>query len=123
MRFGKHEECIVREELEKRFGVKFEKKKLSVHYRESCADDYRTLEFDFVSADGRIVGQCKSSPLISRGAQFAEALFDCRKLESLNAEKKLMIFTNEHSFERFKKKSEGLISRDIDILYIPVPQQ
>ncbi len=104
-------EAKVRELLGKEFGVGFIKKRLSL----------RTgilHEFDLVSHDGKIVGEVTSAKHTEKAypnTRFPRAMLACRYLEMVDAERKLMIFTDKQFYENFKEDSQGLLFGNIEI--------
>lgn len=105
-------EARVREILSKEFGVAFSKKKLPLKTRKA------PHEFDLVSEDGKIIGEVKSDKHTDKGfptTRFPRAMLACRYLELVNAERKLMIFTDREFYAKFRQKSSGLLIDNIEI--------
>jgi hypothetical protein len=70
-------------------------------------------EFDFVSDDGNIVGEIKST-----AKDYKPVLADCVYLSKIEARKKLIILTNSQFYRLFKRKYEGAIPNDIEVMFI-----
>jgi len=105
----------VRNILEKEFGKRLPKKTIQI--------GYYTHQFDLFSEDGSIVGEVKSGrDLDSTGKikpyRFAECCLDCLYLMSVNAEKKMFVLTDKDMYEAFKKMTNGLPIKGIDIRLI-----
>lgn len=110
-------EAQVRESLSKEFGVKFRKRRLPL----KTGKVWR--EFDAVSDDSRIVAEIKSDKHTEKGyptTRFPRAMLACRYLELVEADKKLMIFTDRRFYERFRQDSDGLLLDDIEVRLIEV---
>ena len=118
-------EKIAREKLEKRLGVKFfrgrKEKTLIVGVRTNRKPIPH--EFDLVSEDQRIVGEVKSAKHTEKhhlNTRLPRVLGDCRYLEKVKAERKLLVFTDKNTFDVMKRDLDGLISQDIEILHVKV---
>jgi len=108
----KPDEQRVREALEKEFGTKLPKKRVTI--------GYYTHEFDLFSNDGTIIGEVKSGKDLDRNGKiksyrFAELCLDCLYLMSVKAENKIFVLTNKEMFDAFKKMITGLPIKDIEI--------
>lgn len=111
----KSNEQRVREALEKEFGKKLPKKRVTI--------GYYTHEFDLFSKDGTIVGEVKSGRDLNRNGKikayrFAELCLDCLYLMSVKAEKKLFVLTDRKMFGAFNKMITGLPIKDVEIRLI-----
>ena len=108
----KPDEQRVREVLEKEFGKKLPKKRVTI--------GYYTHEFDLFSEDGSIAGEVKSGRDLDKNGKikpyrFAELCLDCLYLMSVEAEKKLFVLTDKEMFDSFNKMITGLPIKDIEI--------
>jgi len=106
-------ENLVRVKLEEIFGTRFRKRKLIIGF--DSRKRPKIHEFDFVSEDMEIVGELKSGKC-SR-TNYERAFVDCVYLSKIKASTKLMIFTNKSLYEYFKDNSEGLISKDVRVIF------
>lgn len=109
-------EKLVRVKLEEMFGTKLRKKRLIIGYDSQKRPQIH--EFDLVSDGMEIVGELKSGKCSI--TNYNLALVDCVYLSKIKARTKLMIFTNKSLYEYFKERSEGLISKDIRVIFIPL---
>ena len=107
-------ERLIRTFLGKMLGVYLTKRKLVIGY--DSKNKPQIHEFDLVSDDMSIIGEIKSGRK-SRG-NFLGALSDCLFLAKIEASKKLLILTDKEFYRYFKVRSEGVISRDIEIMFI-----
>lgn len=107
-------EKFVRIKLEEMFGTTFKKRRLVIGYDSKKRP--KIHEFDFVSEDMEIIGELKSGKC-SR-ANYNLALVDCVYLSKVKANTKLMVFTDKDLYEYFKDNSEGVISKDIRVIFI-----
>ncbi|HVP93028.1 MAG TPA: hypothetical protein VMS94_04730, partial [Acidobacteriota bacterium] len=73
-------------------------------------------EFDLVSDDASIVGEVKSGE--KSRSNYERTLNDCLFLAKIKAKRKLLILTNKEFYDYFRAKSDGLISRDIEVMFI-----
>jgi len=114
-------EALKKEELVRRivsceYGVTFTKRALKIGPRKILH------EFDLVSEDGKVVGEVKTdkytSPQTFHSTRFPRAMLDCRYLELADAEKRLIVFTDQAFYEAFVKKAQGLVMKPITVLYI-----
>jgi len=112
---SKNNETIVRKIIEKIFGMPLPKRKLIVGY--DTKGFPRTHEFDLVSDDGKVIGEIKSSKSISE-TSYKAALADCLYLIRTQAQKRMLVLTNEEFYKYFKDRAEGLISSEIDVMLI-----
>ena len=109
-------ESIVRKRLEKMFGTQLPKRKLVIGYD---SDGFPKLhEFDLVSKDLEILGEIKSCRV--NDASFKGSLNDCFYLSRIKAKRKMMVLTNKDFCDYFKKKSDGLISEEIEVILVKV---
>lgn len=117
----------VRQVLEERLNTRFERRRLPVGLRTDGS--VREHEFDLVSSDGKIVGEIKTFEPLPSGSAHARyrpsakigATFQaCYLLEKVKAERKILVLTDSEFYEIFRDESDGIISRDIQILLIPV---
>ena len=116
-------EAFVRQALSGMYPVPFEKRKLPSRIRKSDGS-LRPLEFDLVSKDGKIVGEVKSQRYNSKArgnTLIPRAMFDCHRLGLIEAERKLMVFTDRAYYEAFQEDSDGLIE-GIEILLVEIPE-
>ena len=107
-------ERLIRNFLGKMLGVPLKKHKLVIGY--DSKNKPQIHEFDLVSDDMSIIGEIKSGRK-SRG-NFLGAMSDCLFLAKVRAKKKLLILTDKEFYAHFKVRSEGVISRDIEIMLI-----
>jgi len=115
-------EALVRNTLSQMYPVLLEKKNLPSRIGRSDGS-VKWLEFDLVSEDGKIVGEVKSQRYNhkARGnTLIPRAMLDCHRLGLVEAERKLMIFTDRAYYEAFREDSDGLIE-GIEILLVEVP--
>ncbi|MEM2111211.1 MAG: hypothetical protein QXX08_04960 [Candidatus Bathyarchaeia archaeon] len=108
----KSDEQRVREVLEKEFGKKLPKKRVTI--------GYYTHEFDLFAEDGTIVGEVKSGRDLDKNGKikpyrFAELCLDCLYLMGVKAEKKLFVLTDKRMFDAFNKMIKGLPIKEIEI--------
>lgn len=109
-------EELVRVKLGEMFGTKFRKGKLLVGHDSKKRP--KIHEFDFISEDMNIIGEIKSGKCSRRN--FSLALVDCFFLSKVEAQTKLMVFTDKELYDYFKDNSEGLINNNIrPILVVP----
>jgi hypothetical protein len=107
-------EHAVRNILEKMLGLSLKKCKLVVGYDSKGKPQIH--EFDLVSDDAGIVGEIKSEE--KSRSNYERTLNDCLFLAKVKAKKKLLVLTNKEFYEYFRAKSDGLISKDIEIMLI-----
>ena len=112
---SKKNESLVREILERIFGMLLPERTLIVGYDSKGFP--KTHKFDLVSDDGKVVGEIKSSKSISE-ASYKAALVDCLYLTKVQANKKIFALTNEKFYKYFKRRASGLISPEIDVMLI-----
>jgi len=114
-------EQSIREQLSKEFNINLERRKLLIGHKSDGTP--REHEFDLVSPDGKIVGEVKTfKPLKGGGrpsGKIDTSFQACYLLEKVKAQRKLLVLTNKEFFELFKKECDGIVSKDIEILYIP----
>lgn len=112
---SKKKENVVRKILEKMIGLSLPKRRLIVGYDGKGFP--KTHEFDLVSDDSKVVGEIKSSRSISE-ASYKAALVDCLYLAKIQANKKMLVLTDEKFYGYFKRRAGGLISPEIDIMLV-----
>ena len=110
-------ENLVRKKLQVMMGVSLPKRKLVIGYDRNKFP--KLHEFDFVSDDGQIVGEIKSTTKISRNS-YVSVLNDCFYLSRLQAKRKILVLTNKDFYRYFKAKSDGIIPNDIEVMHIPL---
>ena len=118
----------VRKILEIKFKTKLIKRQLLIGTRSDGSPIFH--EFDIVSVnkdfkfDGRIVGEAKSYKFGNengyRTTRFCRMVTACMYLKKVKVKKRLLILTNKELCDRFKRDVDGLISKDIEIVFIPV---
>lgn len=107
-------ERYVRGKLEEEFDQEFSKENFELG---------RPREADAVSEDEEIIAQVKSSKKFNELSSQQKAhrrnacVYDCKVMEEINAEHKIMAFVDESYYEWFKEESKGLINSDIEIRY------
>ena len=77
-------------------------------------------QFDLFSVDGSIVGEVKSGKDLDRTGKiksyrFAELCLDCLYLMSVKVNKRVFVLTNKEMFASFKRMTEGLALKGIEI--------
>ena len=106
-----------------KYGKIFTKQKLPLGRKSNGRlKDHR---FDFVSDDGGIVGEIKSSKYKNKrtgdkgynSKRKYSLMTDCLYLEKVKADTKLLVLTNKALHKRFLKDMDGLLSPDIKIVY------
>jgi len=103
-----------RKKLEKMFGVPLPKRKVIIGYD---SDGFPKLhEFDLVSKDSDILGEVKSCRI--NATSFKGALNDCFYLSKVKARRKMLVLTNKDFYSYFKRKSDGLVTSDIEIILV-----
>lgn len=107
-------ERLIRDFLERMFGISLEKRRLVIGY--DSRNKPQIHEFDVVADDLSIVGEIKSGRK-SRG-NYLRALSDCLFLTKIKARKKLLILTNKEFYAYFKVRSEGVIPNNIELMLI-----
>ena len=125
---GLHQEEKVRRILEKRLKLKLTKRRLSICRRSDGS--YIFQEFDLVSInknsefDGKFIGEVKSYIFGNengyRNTRFCRLITACVYLQKIKAKRKMLILTNEKIYRRFKKDTDGLIPKDIEIEFVAV---
>lgn len=75
-------------------------------------------EFDLVAEDMSVIGEIKSGK--PSHTNYARALADCLFLERVEAKKKILVFANKDFYAFFKPKAEGVISKEIDVMLMPL---
>jgi len=109
-------ESLARKKLEDMFGVPLPKRKLIIGYD---SEGFPKLhEFDLVSKGSRIVGEVKSGKHIA--TTFKGALNDCFFMSKVNAKRKIMVLTDKTFYTYFKSKADGVISDDIEVIFMQV---
>jgi hypothetical protein len=109
-------EELVRERLETMLGKKLRKGKLIL--RCNTKRQPQIHEFDLISEDMSVIGEVKSGK--HSMTNYRSALVDCLYLSRTRVPRKLMVFTNKQLCEYFRRSSEGLVSRDIDVIFVDV---
>ena len=107
-------ERLIRTFLGKMLGTYLTKRKLVIGY--DSKNKPQIHEFDLVSDDMSIIGEIKSGR--KSRSNFLGALGDCLFLTKIEAKKKLLILTDKEFYRYFKIRSDGIISRDIEIMHI-----
>lgn len=107
-------ERLIRSFVGEMLGVSLKKHKLVIGY--DSKNKPQIHEFDLVSDDMSIIGEIKSGRK-SRG-NFLGALSDCLFLTKVKAKKKLLILTDKEFYAHFKVRSEGVVSKNIEIILI-----
>ena len=111
-----------RQMLGKKFNTSFERRKLLIGYKSNGTP--KKHEFDLVSSDGEIIGEVKTFKPLKGGGRPSgkiDTTFQaCYLLEKVTARRKLLVLTNKEFYEMFKKESDGIVSKEIEILHIPV---
>jgi len=112
----------VRNILGKRLKTTFKRKKLHIGLKSDGTP--KEHEFDLVSLNGEVVGEVKTFTPIKGGgrpsAKIDTTFLACFVLEKAKARRRLLVLTDEEFFRIFKKESNGIISKKIEILHIPV---
>lgn len=121
-------EHIVRQILERKWGKKLIKKRLPIGTDSNGSSIFR--EFDVVSVnknlefDNNFVGEVKSDKLGTengyRSTRFCRMITAYFFLQKVKAKRKMLIFTNKEFYERFKRDTDGLLSKTIKIELITV---
>jgi hypothetical protein len=98
-------EEIVKKRLEKEYGKKFSKKRVTIGNYDR--------EIDLLSDDGEIAVQVKSGRDFSPSGhispyRFAEICMDCLILMATSSPKKLIVLTDREMFRQFNKEMKGL---------------
>lgn len=117
-------ETKVRKILSEQLKINIAKKKLVyAHDKEGFP---KIHEFDLVAntENGLLVGEVKSSSYSNQArywtTKFWRVLGACVYLERVEASRKILVLTEKEFYEHFKVDSEGLISKDIEIMLIEV---
>lgn len=120
---GFHVEKIIRkmisEKYDKKFYEKRKDKQLVIGKRSSGEPILH--EFDLVSEDKTIIGEIKNyrhTLKAHANTRFPRVLKDGIFLERVPAIKKLMIFTEKQTFEAMKRDLDGIISSEVELVYI-----
>jgi hypothetical protein len=111
-------EEFVRNKLAEIYGINFKRAKLVVGY---AGKRPQIHEFDLVSENVSMVGEVKSGRC-SR-ANYNLALVDCVYLNKIKARTKLMVFTDRKLYEYFRQNSKGVVSKDIQTIFIDAEVQ
>jgi len=85
-------------------------------------------EFDIVAhtENGLVVGEIKKNEYGNINRYYSKKCriaFDCLLLASIEASRKLMVFTNREFYEHIKEDLECLISNDIEIRLVEIEQK
>jgi hypothetical protein len=107
-------EKFVRDKLAEMYGMSLRRGKLIVGRDSGRIPQIH--EFDLVSENTDVVGEIKSGRC-SR-TNYNLALVDCVYLSKLKARRKLMVFTDKRLYGYFKQNSVGVVSKDIQILFV-----
>jgi len=107
-------EQLARKFLEKMFGTSLSKRKLVVGYDSKRKPQIH--EFDLVSDGTDVIGEIKSGRN-SKG-NYVRTLANCIFLSKVKARKKLLVLTDKEFYDHFKANSEGVIQKNIDIIYV-----
>lgn len=118
----------VREVLSKRLKKGLSEQKLVIGYKADKTPRYHKFDIvsDDKSYDKKVIGEVKSYKFLNettgkagytttRKARLIEALF---YLSKVKAKTKLLALTDKELCEQFKKDMDGLLSSDIQIIYI-----
>lgn len=118
----------VRKILENKFGAKLIKRQLLIGSKANGEPIFH--EFDIVSVDenfefnSNIVGEVKSDRFGSengyRTTRFCRMVTACMYLQKVKAGKKLLVLTDKEFYDRFKRDADGLITKDIEIVFVSV---
>ena len=118
----------VRKILERKFKTNLIKRRLLISTRSDSSPIFH--EFDIVSVnkgfefDGRIIGEVKSDKFGNesgyRTTRFCRMVTACMYLQKIKAKKRLLILTDKEFYDRFKRDADGLISKDIEIVFVSV---
>lgn len=112
----------VRRMLGKRLNTTFKKKRLPIGFKSDGTR--KEHEFDLVSLDGEIIGEVKTFKPLKGGGRPSgkiDTTFQaCYLLEKVEARRKLLVLTNKEFYMRFKKESDGIVSKEIEILHVQV---
>ena len=101
----------VRETLGKEFETCFREKPLTL----TTGYQHR---FDLVSEDSKVVGEIKTDKYTKKAyenTRLPRAMVACRYLELVNANTKLLVFTDRQFYERFKEDANKLGVKDIQL--------
>lgn len=120
-------EPYVRSELEKIYlGNIFTEKRLPLHKKKDGTYAYHN--FDAVSDDNSIIASIKSHSWLTSGGnlpsgKIGQIYQSIYYLSLVTAEKKLMIFTDLETYERFSEFSNGKLGDGIEIKYIKLSEE
>lgn len=112
-------EEFVRDRLAEMYGMNFKRAKLVVGHDSGKRPQIH--EFDLVSENVNIVGEIKSGRCSRTNPNLG--LVDCVYLSKIKARTKLMIFTNKRLYGYFKQNSAGVVSKDIQAIFVDVEPQ
>lgn len=73
-------------------------------------------EFDLISESVNVVGEIKSGRCSRNNYNLSSV--DCIYLSKTKARTKLMVFTNKRLYEYFRTNSAGIISKDIQAIFV-----
>ena len=107
-------EKLVRNRLAEMFGMNFRRGKLVIGFGSGKIP--KIHEFDIVSENVDVVGEVKSGRCTR--TNYNLALVDCVYLSKVEARTKLMIFTDKRLYDYFRQNSAGVISDDIQAIFV-----
>jgi hypothetical protein len=110
--------------LQKQFGVRFRRQTVPLTGNGTAGQH----QFAAVSEDGKIVASVRSLSGRTTGENLPSAKIDSSYAEIyylslVESEKKLLILTDLEFYRLFRKQSQGMVVRGIDILYCPLPPE
>lgn len=118
---GRNAEEIAKNWLQNRFRISFSRRNLQVGTKPNRQPAMHN--FDLVSEDNHIVAEVKSHQLTKGGnvpsGKISDTYQACFMLEKVSAKKKLLILTDSRFYEIFRRYSEGKISEEIEIVFLP----
>ena len=100
--------------LQLRFKTPLSERRVIIGY--SSDGTPQTHSFDIVSPDENIIGEVKALTDLTAGIEFCFAA--CYRLEKVKAKKKILVLTEKSFCNAFKRKSDGIVSKDIEIIPI-----
>jgi hypothetical protein len=106
--------------LKDKYGVEFNSKTLPLGRRiDGCVVFHK---FDLVSPDNQIVVEIKNHKITASGnissAKIIDTYVGCGMLDRVLAKTKLLILSDSHFCQSFRKNSQGRIPRQIEIVCI-----
>jgi hypothetical protein len=110
--------------LQKQFGVRFRRQTVPLTGHGAAGQH----QFAAVSEDGKIVASVKSLSGRTTGENLPSAKIDSSYAEIyylslVQSEKKLLVLTDIEFYRLFRKHSEGMVVRGVDILHCPLPPE